>query len=210
MLRFFAGLASAVLPPSCAACGALGREPFCVLCSDALEPAPPFAIEGADVSVAVWLYGGPVASAIHHLKYHARPELGRSLGLALRAPIDALGAVDAIVPVPLSRRRLVERGYNQARELVRPLRRPTLARALRRDDHAREQVGLDRAARLENLARAFTPGSDDVRGLSVLLVDDVVTTGATAAAATAALRAAGASRVAVLALARADSAPASA
>ncbi|MCK6548316.1 ComF family protein, partial [Myxococcota bacterium] len=71
-------------------------------------------------------------------------------------------------------------------------------------DGAREQVGLDRAARLANLARAFSPGVEVVRGRAVLLVDDVVTTGATARAAVAALRSAGASRVAVLALARAD------
>ncbi|MCK6544808.1 ComF family protein, partial [Myxococcota bacterium] len=142
MRRLFTGLATAVLPPACAACGAIGREPFCALCAEATEPAPPFSIEGADASAAVWLYGGPVATAIHHLKFHGRPELGPTLGRALCVHAAALGPFDAIVPVPLSRRRRVERGYNQARELVRPMRAPVLARALRRDDGAREQVGL--------------------------------------------------------------------
>jgi ComF family protein len=195
------GLLSSIFPPLCAACPRAGRAPFCRTCAEALEAASPFAIEGAADARARFAYGGPVALAVQALKYHARPELGSTLGATLVPLADALRPFDAIVPVPLSRRRLYERGYNQARELARPLRAPVLARALLRSKAAHEQVGLDKAARLANLKSAFSPGPEQVRELDLILLDDVVTTGATATAACLALKKAGAKRVRVLALA---------
>lgn len=190
-----------VYPPECAACGELGREPFCTLCHDALLPAPPFEIEGADSAVAVFAYGGPIAEAIHRLKYRNRPDLARPLGALMRPRFERLAKVELIVPVPMTRRRAVHRGYNQARELARHLGAEVAARALVRTKE-RPQVGLQRRERFENLEGAFLPGPVAVRGRSVLVVDDVVTTGATATAAVRVLRAAGAARVSLLALAR--------
>jgi ComF family protein len=197
------GLVSSAFPPLCAACPRAGREPFCRTCAEAIADAPPFTIEGTDDARARFEYGGPVATAVHALKYRGRAELGRSLGKALRPIADALHPFDAIVPVPLSKKRLSERGYNQARELARGLDRPVLSFALIRRADGREQVGLDKQARLENLKDAFVPGADPVRGLDLVLLDDVVTTGATSTAAAMALKGAGAKRVRVLALARA-------
>jgi ComF family protein len=199
----FEGLMSSIFPPLCAACPRAGREPFCRVCAESLEPAPLFLIEGTDDARARWSYGAAVSAAVQALKYRGRPELGRSLGRALEPIAEAMRPFDAIVPVPLSRRRLFERGYNQARELARGLSGARiLPFALLRSGDGREQVGLDKKARLENLRNAFVPGGDPVAGLDLILLDDVVTTGATCAAAAAALKKAGAKRVRALALAR--------
>jgi ComF family protein len=110
------------------------------------------------------------------------------------------------VPVPLSRRRRIERGYDQAALLARGLSRaaglPLLAGALRRLRDAPPQVGLTRSERCANAAGAFAAGPA-VRGRAVALVDDVITTGATADACARALREAGATRVCAVALGRA-------
>jgi len=198
------GLLEAVFPPVCAACRAVGREPFCRVCAEALAPAGPLSIPGAEAARALLEYGGPAAAAVQSLKYGGHPEHGRSLGGALAALLVELPAVEVAVPVPTTRARLVERGYNQARELIRGLPLPAAPRALVRVDRGETQVGLGRAARLANLEGAFAAGPERVAGKRVLLVDDVVTTGATAEAATAALLAAGATAVVVLALARAE------
>jgi len=142
-------------------------------------------------------------------KYGGRPELAGPLSRRLLA---ALGEADRawpdwIVPVPLAPSRLAERGYNQAWELARrvgrALDRPASAAWLQRTATREAQAGLDRAARQRNLRGVFSlkPGHP-LAGRRVALVDDVLTTGATAAEATRALLAAGAAEVAVWALAR--------
>ena len=151
------------------------------------------------------LYGGPLAEAIQALKYGGRPAVARPLGawLAARAAIPR-GA--AIVAVPLARRRRLDRGYDQAALLAGHLawRRPcpTPSGALRRTRETPSQVGRNRGARARNVAGAFAAGRA-VTGKEIWLVDDVVTTGATADAAARALLAAGANGVRVVALARA-------
>lgn len=195
------GVLDVIYPPSCAACDRIGPEPFCRTCADAVLPAEPFSIAGADRAVAVYAFGGPVADAIHHLKYHDRPELGRTLGRAMRPALESLGTFDVVVPMPISPRRLRERGYCQVRELLRGLALAPAIDVLHRVREPETQVGLDRAARAKNLAGAFAPGPTSVASQRVLLVDDVVTTGATAEVATGVLREAKAAEVLVLALA---------
>lgn len=148
-----------------------------------------------------------MAEAIYRLKYRGRREIARSVAPLLGgACAGALAAVDAIVPIPLHLERRRERGYDQALLLARALssfsRRPLLASLLVRRRNTQQQVGLDRLARAGNMADAFWAGPGG-KGLSVALVDDVVTTGATSRAAADALSRAGASRVVVVALARA-------
>lgn len=213
-------------PPRCAACGeAAPAGPFCATCAEAVDPVPPGCARcgqpgpdspcGAcraeppafDAVRAGGLLGGPLADAVHALKYRNRPALARPLGawLALRAPVDA-GAV--VVSVPLARGRRVERGYDQAALLADHLARAAGARARLRGALVRiretpPQVGRTREERARNVAGAFRAGAG-VEGRDVVLVDDVVTTGATADAAAAALRRAGARSVVVVALARAE------
>ncbi len=193
------GLLDVFHPPSCAACGRLGAEPFCGTCAEALLPAEPFTVAGAAKALAVFTFGGPVAEAIHHFKYHDRPDLGRPLGRSMRPALERFAPFDLVVAMPPSRGRLVARGYDPARELVRGLSlRPDID-ALLRVTEPPAQVGLDRDKRLANLTGAFAADTRRVTGRNVLLVDDVVTTGATAEAATAALSSA--ASVQVLALA---------
>jgi ComF family protein len=152
------------------------------------------------------LFGGPLADAIHALKYRDRPAVARPLGRWLAAT-HALPARAAIVSVPLGRRRRLARGYDQAallaEHVARAARRPRLYGVLRRTRETPPQVGSSRAARARNVEGAFA-ATAAVAGLDLVLVDDVVTTGATADACARALKRSGARSVWVLAAARAE------
>jgi ComF family protein len=219
-----AELLDLVFPPRCAACGEPSEAgPFCRVCAEAVDPVPPgcsrCGLPGPDAACgaclarppafdavrAGGLFGGPLADAIHALKYRDRPALARPLGawLAARVPLPP-GA--AVVSVPLGRRRRRERGYDQAALLAGALSRAAgalrLRAALERVRETAPQVGRDREARARNVRGAFA--ARGVEGRDLVLVDDVVTTGATADACARALRAAGARSVTVVSLARAE------
>jgi len=154
-------------------------------------------------------YGFPWDRLVAGFKYGGRPELARPLAGRLAAALNEADRrwPDWIVPVPLAPARLADRGYNQAWELARRLGRlldrPSSAAWLHRDREREAQAGLDRAARQRNLRGVFSVSTAHrFTGRRVALVDDVLTTGATAAEATRALLAAGASEVAVWAFAR--------
>jgi len=202
-------------PPRCVACNA--REPtmsgYCAACGEP-EQLLDVSLHIAGVPVfAGTRYAEPVVSAIQRFKYRAAPELsGKLAGLATRG-IDLLGieAEHVWVPVPLHPLRLAERGYNQAALLARELAKIAHGRVdprrLRRDRHTEQQAKRGRRARGDNVAAAFT--ARDTRGnrrqrARVVLVDDVVTTGATLAACVAALRAAGDEIVGCMAVAYTD------
>lgn len=191
---------------ACRCCGA--PETAGAFCGPCLRSRPPYRRARAR-----WLYGGPLARAIRRLKYGGAAELIRPLGLLL-PPLElpageACGARLLVLPVPLHRTQLVRRGYNQAAllaaEWVRRCPAELDYRALWRSRATRPQVGLGRAARERNVADAFSARPERVGGRNVLLIDDVITTGATAAACARAVSAAGAASVEVLALARAES-----
>jgi len=134
--------------------------------------------------------------------------LVRPLGQWLATVLSEAGSVDLIVPVPLDGRRQRSRGFNQsellAAELSRLSRVPLNARVLRRHRSTQTQTGLTHRQRRLNVQGAFRVRRPEVlAGRSVALVDDVITTGATAAACARVLKRAGARRVVVIALARA-------
>ena len=156
-------------------------------------------------------FEGALRVAVHELKYKGRRSLARRLAQELFARPDAaelLASAALLVPVPLHARRRTERGFNQAELIARELGSlcglPVDGRALCRRVDTPSQTGLSAAARRSNVASAFTvahPGA--VCGRVVVLVDDVITTGATVRACARALLAAGAREVRVLAAARA-------
>lgn len=154
---------------------------------------------------APYLMEGPVRQMVYDLKYRdiraAAPALARLMAAGLAA-----GALDVVTPVPLHPRRQRERGYNQSELLARELGRATgltvVPSALQRVRDTPPQVSLgSEAERRASMSQAFhSPGG--LEGARVLLVDDVVTTGATMSAAAVALKDAGARSVRALALAR--------
>jgi ComF family protein len=165
---------------------------------------------GFDVARALGLYLvepphlNPLARAVRALKFRGHRAAGASLGAAL-ADLLPLPADAMVVPVPLHVSRLRERGYNQAALLARGLARTArlrlAPRALVRRRPTPSQAHLDAFARRSNLAGAFA-ARRPVEGATVALVDDVLTTGATADACARALRAAGAAQVIVLTVGR--------
>ncbi len=173
------------------------------LCAHCRQSPPAF-----EAVAAPFLYGGALAEAVHRFKYEDAPHYAADLAaVAGGAAAFELQWCTLVAPIALHPKRLRERGYDQALLLARALAKvsgkPVAARALRRIRETAPQVGQDRAARASNLAGAFAADPGQVRGQRVLLVDDVVTTGATAHEAALALRNAGAEAVRVVALARA-------
>lgn len=226
---FGAAFLDLLYPPRCAACGegiaSTAEEPFCTTCGDAVDAVPrgcgrcglpgPDPVCGACLADppsfascrAAGLFGGPLADAIHAFKYRDRPALARPLGAWLARHVPLVPGV-ALVSVPLGRRRRLTRGYDQAALLARAVSRASpglrlLPLALARSRETTPQVGRTRAERTANVRGAFRATSE-VSGRDVVLVDDVVTTGATAHACGEALLLAGARSVHVVALARAE------
>ncbi len=198
-----------ITPPRCACCG-LPLGLATPRCGDCLRDAPPFTH-----TVCAADYGFPWDGLISAFKFRGRPELAALLAARLTLAVQralqagALPQPDVVVPVPLSPRRLAERGYDQAWELARrvamALHLPAEARLLQRPVDTAQQSGLNRAERQRNLRTAFM--ADPARrallqGRRVALVDDVMTTGATLREASAVLLRAGAAAVDLWVLAR--------
>lgn len=207
-----------IASPLCPRCGLPFTSPEGGdhLCGDCRTSTPIGAFHRAR---AVGHYAGSLKALILQFKFHGQVGLADPLGRLL---LDAFGrhwpadALDLILPVPLHRRRMRQRGYNQAYLLVRHWTRwyetqhgvalPCRIERdlLRRVRPTTPQTGLNRGARERNLKRAFAlVDPPSVKGLRILLVDDVLTTGATVNACSRVLQAAGAGRVEVLTLARA-------
>jgi ComF family protein len=150
-----------------------------------------------DRLVAVAEFEGSAREAVHTLKFNGRSAIAGMMG-RLMAEASQNADVDVIVPVPLHRARLRERGYDQsallARSVAKSLARPCRPLALRRCRPTLQQASLPAHERRRNVAGAFEPG-DTWNGEAILLLDDVTTTGATLDEAAAALRKAGAGQI---------------
>lgn len=219
------------LPSQCAVCRSWPGDPLCEACvSRFAQPAlrcrtcamplgaadtrcgacirdpPPL-----DACVAAVPYVYPWAGLIVRFKFQARPGHAELLAAVMRhAPWvePALERADKVLPMPLSAQRLRARGFNQALELARRLApAKTDATLLLRIRDTAPQSALNRAQRLRNVRHAFAvepARAAELSGQRLVLVDDVMTSGASLYAAAAALRQAGAAHVTALVLARAD------
>ena len=194
--------------PCCSRCAAavpeLATGTVCAVC---LERPPPWFR-----AIAPLGYEFPVSAALRALKFHRRLECAPAFApLMLAAYRRAALDCDAVVAVPLHAARHASRGFNQALELARPiartLRLPILS-GISRVRRTQPQSGLDASARRQNVERAFRVARP-ARAAHVLIVDDVMTTGATVAELAVCLRRAGVARVSVLAAARRSTAVAS-
>lgn len=161
---------------------------------------------GFDGASSYGFYEGALRKLIHVYKYHGVETLARPLSDFLAAALPRDQRVDWIVPVPMHWWRKWKRGYNQSELLARELSRRTgipMVGALRRERGTPPQAGLSDRERRQNMRGAFSV-TESPRNRHVLLIDDVLTTGATASACGAALKQAGAERVLVLTVARVD------
>lgn len=223
-----------VLPPRCPSCRVIvdGDDRFCSACYAALQfiSAPlcaccgiPLVHDGGPDTLcggclaeppnyatarAAFVYAGPARSVVLSFKHGDRQHLARLMAPhLLRASVGGITADSLVVPVPLHRWRLWERGFNQAALMATQLARLSGAKtcldAMQRVKPSRKGP-MDRAARRKNVAGAFRVRDKSViAGRHILLIDDVMTSGATAAACARALKRAGATRVDVLTWARA-------
>jgi ComF family protein len=210
--------------PICTSCWrtvARLTPPLCERCGDPLPSRPLATIRetyphcwnlhsAITRSRAVGPYEGPLRQVIHLLKYDRRHTLAVTLGALMRqAGTTVLYDADCVIPVPFHARRRRIRGFNQAAELAAQLERP-VADALRRIVATRPLAELPAASRYRNVAKAFAPARaigwrpavSQIRGARVVIVDDVVTTGATVEACAGVLRSLSAREVRVLTLAR--------
>lgn len=200
------------------------KKPFCLKCGKDFRPS-----SGEDANRYVlrvcascritrpafasarsaFRYEGAARKAVQALKFRGRKTLAESFAILLEQRLEGepgfMAGVDLVVPVPLHPSRRRERGFNQsalvARELARRWGLPLSESTLARNRQTRSQVGLSARQRVENIRGAFTAGPE-ARGKVILLVDDVMTTGATATACARALRQGGAEETRVLTLAR--------
>lgn len=155
-------------------------------------------------------YDDVARTLVHALKYQDRTDLAPAMGRWMaRAGRELLGEADALVPVPLHWRRGWSRRYNQSGALARVIERQTgvklVSEALRRVRPTQQQIGLSRSQRASNVQGAFKVAPDraaDIAGRRVVLIDDVLTTGATTDACARALLRARAASVDVLVFAR--------
>jgi ComF family protein len=191
----------------CASCGTpfqngfpLDTEGRCAICRSGLR--------GFDTAYCYGFYEGVLRKLIHQFKYSGIRPLAHPLGEMLSSALPREERFDAVVPVPLHWRRQWGRAFNQSELLAEELSRRTglpMMRALRRVRSTATQAGLTNAARRRNVTGAFAcMRAATVKGKSILLIDDVMTTGSTAAACAVVLKRAGVKKVALLTLARVD------
>ncbi len=213
-------------PPVCSGCEKPGirwcdecnskvqiiKAPFCQVCGTPLqrggscdecrEHPPQF-----DRLRSLAVFGGPLRTALHGLKYRRDQGIAEILAAPLINIVDREAwEFDIIVPVPLSKPHLRERGYNQAEMIARPLalglKKPCVVDAVIRSKETSSQVALSPAERYANLQDAFSANPAKLKGRNVLLLDDVATTGATLNSCSKALKDAGAKTVLCLTVAK--------
>ncbi|HEX2906739.1 MAG TPA: ComF family protein [Phototrophicaceae bacterium] len=201
--RTFALVIDLVFPPRCAGCGRVDTL-WCERCQTALEQMPPprqvQPLPPLSGMASSGVHAGKIQQAIWSLKYENGRALAEPLGERLAQHLAHLEwAIDQVVPVPMHAHRLAERGYNQAQLLAEQLALhaalPCVPTALRRWRFTPSQVGMGRSERLTNVKDAFAADAALVQGRTILLVDDVYTTGATLSACAEALLAVGAAAV---------------
>lgn len=216
-----------LFPPECGGCGVSGTR-WCAECNGEIESGVDSMCQvcglpnvnhkrcsvcsrrkrGFDAARSLGIYAASLRNAVLKLKYKRDYGLGEILSNQMLELIDQLGwAVNAVVPVPLGKVRKKVRGYNQANLLARPIAMglglPLQTRLLGRTRETLSQVGLTESERWENVSHAFDVNENITKGTNYLLVDDVMTTGATLDSCAGALKKAGANKVYGITVARA-------
>ena len=217
-----------IFPPHCGGCNELGQRwcsdcqsntetinfPICNKCGEPVNQKNfihkkcSLDLESISFIRSFGYYRPPLSNAIQKLKYQNDIGIAESLaGYITELYKEINWETDFIIPVPLSRERMQQRGFNQAKLIAKPfsliINRPLLSNVLVRISNTKSQVGLSREERKNNVKQAFLVKDDIIMGKRIVLVDDVSTTGATLEACAKALKKAGATSIVGLTLAKA-------
>ncbi len=193
-----------LFPPRCEGCGRVDTV-WCAACQHELQ-AYPLGLVIRDTALplvglaASGVHQGRLRDAVQALKYNRAQDVADTLAQRLAWCLAQLDwTFDTLIPVPLHLKRMRQRGYNQANLIANALARDAAMTcqpsAIERHRFTASQVGLGVAERAENVAGAFRGDPEQLRGRAILLIDDVLTTGATLGACAQAAMAAGATRV---------------
>ena len=213
-------------PRLCVVCGrrlSLTEQVLCVSCNMHL-PRTDFHLNAYDNTLARLFWGiipveraaalfyyeahSETSSILYDLKYHSHPEIGHEMGRLMAADISASGffdGIDMVIPVPLARKRQWQRGYNQSLYIAKGISRetglPVYDKVVCRTKFEKSQTQIGHRERRENVEDVFKlKDADSIRGRHVLLVDDIITTGATMAACARELLKAGNAKISLLSL----------
>ena len=197
-----------LIHPACARLLPYAEEPSCAKCGKPVDEDEELCRDCArgghvyDEGRAVFIYDEYMSKSMYRFKYNGKQEYARFFG---RCMYEQLGDfirsrnIEAIVPVPVHKKRLAERGYNQAyllaKELSKSLKIPLCDHLVIRKTATKVQKNLSAASRQNNLKKAFIVSENSVKYSSVLIVDDIYTTGATVDAVAGCLKGAGVGRV---------------
>lgn len=224
MISFWSRLLNLISPQACPVCGnrmTVGETLVCGKCNLQLprtgyshdayrnEMAKLFYLQIPVERAAAWFFyeaHSPVSRLLYRLKYQNHPETGEEMGRMMAQEMradDFFSGIDAIIPVPLTKKRQRERGYNQSMEIALGVSMatgiPIMKHALVRKTFAESQTRKDRRARHDNVEDAFELNAGTpLQGKHLLIIDDVVTTGATIIACGKQLMKAGVERISVL------------
>jgi len=200
MVNFIGIILELIFPPRCLTCRRLGDQILCAECEKQIKPAVD----------AVGLYEGVLKTAILKLKFKGKKTLAEPLGklMAEFLKVSLQEKIDLIIPVPLHENRLKSRGFNQSELLAEVIAErigiPFESKALVRSRDTRPQFDLKINERLKNVEGAFAiKDPAKIRGKLILLIDDILTTGATARECRKVLKESGAERVHIFTLAKA-------
>ena len=176
-----------IYPPQCVHCGRVDTS-FCTACTEQLSQEAIVTtlrnLPTNSVIVSTGSHTGILQSGVQALKYHNETNLAQVFAMRIAAAIqETRWTFDTIIPVPLHSSRIQERGYNQSQEIASVLseviRCPSNPHAIQRIRATRSQVDLNREERQNNMNNAFLGNSQEIYGSVILLIDDVLTTGAT-------------------------------
>ena len=199
-----------IYPNNCIICNKFVKESSNCICKRCFSKFEPTWLEdwidklrfskGIDEVYSAWYAISAINDIIHNIKYHNQPRLGEELGrrIANEIPIDELEKIDLITAVPLNSVRNRERGYNQSEWICKGLAKawnvPYQFNLLKRIKHTDTQTELSATERRQNMENAFT-STNTIDGLSIAVIDDVITTGATLSACAFELKDCGASKI---------------
>lgn len=207
----FTEIRDIVYPNNCIICNKYVKESRNCLCKQCFSKFEPTWLEdwidklrfsnSIDEVYSAWYAVGSINDMIHNIKYHNQPRFGEELGrrMADEFPIDELEKIDLLTAVPLNSTRNRDRGYNQSEWICKGLAKtwnvPYKFNLLKRVKYTNTQTDLSAGERKQNMKNAFTASSNKLDGLSIALIDDVITTGATLSACAVVLKNSGAGKI---------------